>query len=105
MVATLIARIKYTFGISLRASMLYKKIILGSLTCLLTSLQQEEKADLLIQADKQKVWLHDPQLEQQLRLLKEPQCWAGGQYLKAGSLLQESPVLLGHSSSQNCFEN
>lgn len=72
MVATLIGRIKHTFGISLRASMLYEKMTLGSLTRLLTSLKQEGKADLLIQADEQEVWLHDSQLGQQLQPLKEP---------------------------------
>ncbi|KAL4756316.1 non-ribosomal peptide synthetase [Aspergillus foveolatus] len=71
MVATLIARIKHTFDISLRASMLYEKMTLGSLTHLLTTLQQEEKADLLIQANEQEVWLHDSQLGQQLRPLNE----------------------------------
>ncbi|KAL4985696.1 hypothetical protein BDW68DRAFT_179462 [Aspergillus falconensis] len=71
MVATLIARIKHTFNISLRASMLYEKMTLGSLTQLLTTLQGGGKADLLIQANEQEVLLRDSQLGQQLRPLNE----------------------------------
>ncbi|KAL4767166.1 putative NRPS-like enzyme [Aspergillus nidulans var. acristatus] len=71
MVATLIARIKHTFDISLRASMLYEKMTLGSLTNLLATIQREGKTDLLTQANEQEVWLQDSQLGQKLQPLNE----------------------------------
>ncbi|KAL6229504.1 hypothetical protein BDW75DRAFT_245669 [Aspergillus navahoensis] len=71
MVATLIARIKHVFDVSLRASMLYEKMTLGNLTQLLTTLQRDGKKDLLMQVNEQEVWLQDSQLGQQLRPLVE----------------------------------
>ncbi|KAL4864438.1 hypothetical protein BDV12DRAFT_201132 [Aspergillus spectabilis] len=68
MVATLIARINHTFGISLRASMLYEKMTLESLTQLLMTLQREG-TNLPGQTNEENAWLQDSQLGQHLQPL------------------------------------
>ncbi|KAL4876684.1 hypothetical protein BJY04DRAFT_231453 [Aspergillus karnatakaensis] len=67
MVATLIARINHTFGISLRASAIYENMTLASLTELLTIMYQDGQANVVTQANEQEAWLQDSQLGQHLQ--------------------------------------
>ncbi|RAK95831.1 non-ribosomal peptide synthetase [Aspergillus ibericus CBS 121593] len=63
--ATMIARIKQTFGISLRAQMLYENTSFEKLTQLVTNIQVNGD-DSTIQAE-QDVWLQDSKLAEHLR--------------------------------------
>ncbi|KAF7589997.1 hypothetical protein BBP40_003441 [Aspergillus hancockii] len=67
MAATLLARINRTFGVSLRASMLYENTTLGSLTKLLENIQDESME--LTNETEQEIWLQDSQLGQHLKPL------------------------------------
>ncbi|KAF4179661.1 hypothetical protein CNMCM8927_007498 [Aspergillus lentulus] len=67
MAATLLAKINRTFGVSLRASMLYENTTLRSLTNLLENIQ--DKSMELTNEAEQELWLQDSQLGQQLRPL------------------------------------
>ncbi|KAB8076949.1 putative NRPS-like enzyme [Aspergillus leporis] len=67
MAVTLLARINRTFGISLRASMLYENPTLGSLTKLLVNLQHEGMG--LTDQIEQETWLQDSRLGQHLKPL------------------------------------
>jgi amino acid adenylation domain-containing protein/thioester reductase-like protein len=67
MAATLLARINHTFGVSLRASMLYENMTLRSLTNLLEDIQ-DESMELTHEAE-QEIWLQDSQLGQHLKPL------------------------------------
>ncbi|KAF7158714.1 hypothetical protein CNMCM5623_003878 [Aspergillus felis] len=67
MAATLLSRINHTFGVSLRASMLYENMTLRSLTNLLENIQNQcmELTDEV----EQELWLQDSQLGQHLKPL------------------------------------
>jgi thioester reductase-like protein len=67
MVATLLSRINCTFGVSLRASMLYENKTLRSLTNLLENIR--DKSMELINESEQELWLQDAQLGQHLEPL------------------------------------
>ncbi|KAL2786024.1 non-ribosomal peptide synthetase [Aspergillus keveii] len=71
MVASLIARINHSFGISLSASTLYDKMTLEDLTQLLTTLHRHSQPELPIHANEEDEWLRDSHLGQHLRPSRE----------------------------------
>jgi thioester reductase-like protein len=71
MVASLIARINHSFGISLRASTLYDRMALKDLTQLLTTLHRDSQAELPIHVNEEAEWLRDSHLGQHLQPSRE----------------------------------
>jgi amino acid adenylation domain-containing protein/thioester reductase-like protein len=71
MVASLIARINHSFGISLRASTLYDKMTLQGLTQLLTTLHRDGPRGLPVDANEENAWLRDSHLGDHLQPSRE----------------------------------